>query len=240
MSNVELLSFADEQALARAAADLWLQDVLDAIKSPKPYCTALSGGRIARRFFDAVVEIAKARQASLQQVHFFWGDERCVSPADPESNFGVANELLLAPLGIPKTQIHRVAGERPPQAAAAQAAAELLRIAPANAAGQPIIDLIFLGLGEDGHVASLFPGESAQTQTDQAIYRPVISPKPPPHRVTLGYPAIEAARQVWVLASGAGKQTALRESLTPEGRTSLARVLQFRRSTKIFTDIDFK
>jgi 6-phosphogluconolactonase len=109
---------------------------------------------------------------------------------------------------------------------------------PANPAGQPVLDLIFLGLGEDGHVASLFPGEPEALIADPAVYRTVKnSPKPPPDRVTLGYPAIIAAHQVWMLASGAGKEVALRQSLLGDARTSFGRVLQRRDHTRVYTDI---
>ena len=101
-----------------------------------------------------------------------------------------------------------------------------------------MLDLIFLGMGEDGHVASLFPGESESARTNPAVYRAIRnSPKPPPTRVTLGYPAIAAAREVWVLASGGGKEAALRESLKPDGQTPLSRVLQTHPKPKVFTDI---
>ena len=122
---------------------------------------------------------------------------------DQESNFRLANELLFAPLKISENQIHRIRGELPPEAAAAQAASEISAITPLNKSGQPVLDLIFLGMGEDGHVASLFPGENEAAGSDNAVYRAVKnSPKPPPNRVTLGYAAIVAARQVWVLVSG--------------------------------------
>jgi len=237
MNNVELLSFRDDRALAESAADQWLKGLEAAAQAPTPYCVALSGGRIARRFFDAVTSRVKIRPVPLTTVHFFWGDERCVPPTDPESNFGIAHEFLLRPLGIPEDRIHRVRGEELPEPAAAQAEAELRGIAPPDAAGQPILDLIFLGMGEDGHVASLFPGESEEVMADQRVYRPVMASKPPPQRITLGYSAVAAAKQTWVLASGRGKENVLRESLGPAGRTPLARVLKLRHRTRIFTDL---
>jgi 6-phosphogluconolactonase len=141
-------------------------------------------------------------------------------------------------LGIVADRIHRIRGEASPEEAAQHAEAELCRIAPLNGDGQPVLDLIFLGMGEDGHVASLFPGEPETALSDKAVYRVVRnSPKPPPVRITLGYATIAAARQVWVLASGAGKETALRESLKPEGQTPLARVLRSCPQAKVFTDL---
>jgi 6-phosphogluconolactonase len=244
MKNFELISFATDDELARAVADRWLDEIETANRAGQARCVALSGGRIARKLFASVVELATVRNfgdgdtPSLPaNVHFFWADERCVPPDDAESNFRLANELLFAPLKISEGQIHRIRGELPPEAAAAQATSELLRFAPSNAGGQPVLDLIFLGMGEDGHVASLFPGESEAASSDCAVYRAVKnSPKPPPNRVTLGYSAIAAARKVWVLVSGAGKKAALRASLDLNGCTPLARVTKFRTQTGIFSD----
>ena len=278
-SNFELISFANADELARAAARAWLDEIAAANRAGKTHCVALSGGRIAQKFFASVVEQAKARKIgdgdtpSLPaNAHFFWADERCVPPDDAESNFKLANELLFLPLKIPKNQIHRIHGELPPDKAAELATAEIRRVTLSSPsppqkeerAGvrrpivsnsnplpptlsplgrgegvdfQPILDLIFLGMGKDGHVASLFPGESEMAAASKAVYRAVKnSPKPPQNRVTLGYAAIAAARQVWVLVSGTGKETALREALCSKGRTPLARVTQFRTHTKIFSD----
>jgi 6-phosphogluconolactonase len=109
--------------------------------------------------------------------------------------------------------------------------------APPDAEGRPALDLVLLGMGEDGHVASLFPDAAPEVVRSQAFYLPVVGPKPPPRRLSLSYRAIAAARQVWVLASGPGKEEALRESLSPQGRTPLGRVLQSRPRTLILTDI---
>lgn len=192
---------------------------------------ALSGGRITLKFFAAVIELAKVQGVSLENVHFFWADERCVPPTDSESTFAAANEHFFQPLGIAPDKIHRIPGELPPAKAAELAATELARFCPH-------LDLIFLGMGEDGHVASLFPGEPEATRANPAVFRAVTnSPKPPPNRVTLGYRSIAAAKQVWVLASGKGKEAALAESLSATGKTPLARVLQSRAHSKVFTDI---
>jgi 6-phosphogluconolactonase len=192
--------------------------------------------------FSAFSNLAAGRNGLLATVHFFWGDERCVPPTDPESNFRLAWERLLQPLAVPEARIHRIRGEESPEAAAAGAAEELLRLAPGNGYGQPVLDLLFLGMGEDGHVASLFPAEPMAMISDRAVYRPVMATKPPPRRITLGYQAIAAAREVWVLASGTGKESALKASLAASGQTPLARVLQLRQQpstpTRNFTDIE--
>jgi 6-phosphogluconolactonase len=233
----EVVSFATPQELAQAAAADWLKELEKRRTADQPYAVALSGGRIAGRFFDAVAAGAKARTSLFNLVHCFWGDERCVPPTDPESNFALARDHLLAPLGIPEHQIHRVQGETPPELAAAAAEAELRQLTPVDAGGQPVLDLVFLGLGEDGHVASLFSGEDEQALSNPAVFRPVIGPKPPPRRITLGYPAIAAARQVWVLASGEGKKDAFHRSFAPAAQTPFARVLRLRSKTRIYSDI---
>ncbi len=238
MKNFELIPFKSADELARTAALAWLDELAATNRAAKSQSVALSGGRIAQKFFAAVTEQAMARAISFRNVDFFWADERCVPPTDAESNFRVAREFLLAPLKIRAHRIHRIRGEDSPQAAAAAAGAELSSIAPLNELRQPVLDLIFLGLGEDGHVASLFPGEPEDRVVSPAVYRAIDqSPKPPPRRVTLGYPAITAARQVWMLASGTGKETALQESLAAGGRTPFARVLGNRGQTRIFSDI---
>jgi 6-phosphogluconolactonase len=237
MPNHELVSFATDDALAGAVADRWLDELAARANDPAPYCVALSGGRIAKKFFAAVAGRAPIRGVSFGHVHFFWADERCVPANDPESNFGLARAHLLDPLAISPDKIHRVRGEIVPQWAAAEAEAEICRIAPMNGAGQPVVDLIFLGMGEDGHVASLFPAALEEAIRSKSVYRPVVASKPPPQRITLNLAALAAARKVWVLVSGSGKENALSESLEAEGKTPLALVLQARGRTTIFTDL---
>jgi 6-phosphogluconolactonase len=238
MANFELISFANADELAARAANAWLGEIESANRAGKPHCVALSGGRIAQKFFAATVEQTKARKISFECAHFFWADERCVPPTDPESNFRLASVLLFAPLKIPASQIHRIRGEEPPEAAVKTAVAELRRIALPDKNGQPVLDLIFLGMGEDGHVASLFPSATPEILNCTSPFLAIEnSPKPPPRRISLSYAVIAAAEQVWVLVSGAGKEAALRESLMSGGQTPLARVVQSRSHVKIFSDI---
>jgi 6-phosphogluconolactonase len=238
VQNFELISFGDAQGLAELAASNFLKAVLSANPSGTASQTvALSGGRISRAFFSTVEAWARKERKIFANVHFFWADERCVPPDDEESNFRVARELLLAPLGIADDHIHRIRGESAPEEAAVAAEAEICRIAPLTGDGQPELDLVLLGMGEDGHVASLFPGEPEPVMESPLVYRTVTAAKPPPRRVTIGYAAIAAARQVWVLASGQGKEEALHNSLDPSGITPLARVIRSRPRTRIFTDI---
>lgn len=239
MQNYELISFPDNpDALALAAAGAWLDEIEIANRAGTIHSVALSGGRITQKFFTDTVEQAQARAVSFSNIHFFWADERCVPPTDPDSNFKMANELLFAPLKIAENQIHRLRGEIAPAEAAKIAESELRKIATSEKNGQPVLDLILLGMGEDGHVASLFPGASVNI-LDETVPFLVIenSPKPPPTRLSLSYAAIAAAKKVWVLASGSGKAAAFHESLDTKGKTPLARVIQSHPSVKIFTDI---
>lgn len=241
MTNFELFSFAGADALARAAAIAWLDEIGSANRAGKPHCVALSGGRIMQRCFTATVELAGQRHVSFANVHFFWADERCVPPTDPDSNFKLANELLLLPLKIAAKNIHRLRGEDSPAAAVSQAEAELGRTVPNTPGHRPVLDLVLLSMGEDGHIASLFPNADPKSLKSRAPFLPMEnSPKPPPRRISLSYTAIADARQVWAMVSGAGKEAAFRESIEPAGQTPLARVIQSRPAqspVKVFTDL---
>jgi 6-phosphogluconolactonase len=236
MQKYDLLSFNDDQELTQAVAQRWLQR-LDVAGGRGPFLVALSGGRIARGFFSSVAELGKSKSKIFDPVHFFWADERCVPPTDPESNYRVSHELLFIPLGIGLNRIHRIRGEEVPEIAAKEAERELLRVALIGSNGLPVFDITFLGMGEDGHVASLFPEEMGTISDNEPVYRAVRASKPPPERITLGYNVVTAAKEVWVLASGPGKEEALRKSLAIGASTPLGRVIDQRAETSIFTDI---
>jgi 6-phosphogluconolactonase len=238
MKNFELISFPNADELALRVASLWLDEIESTSRAGKSHCVALSGGRIAQKFFASVVEQNKTRKISFKCVHFFWADERCVPPTDPESNFKMANNLLFGPLKISENQIHRLRGEELPEAAVKIAEGELCQFAPQNKDGVPVLDLIFLGIGEDGHVASLFQNAMTGLANRKDFFLFVNdSPKPPPRRITVNVNVIAAAKAVWILASGNGKEFALKDALNTEGKTPAARVIQSRAKTKIFTDI---
>jgi len=234
---VKLLRFPNAATLAADAANAWIHVVTQAGQEGKPHFVALSGGRIVRDFYKNVVDDARARKTDFAHVQFFWGDERCVPPTNPESNFGVAQTLLFEPLAIRASQIHRIHGEDSPADAVRRMNSDVLGLLPQNASGQPIFDLIFLGLGEDAHVASLFPTAPVEVVEATGPFLSVVGPKPPPQRITMSYRTIAAAREVWVLISGAGKVKALSDSLAPNSLTPLGGVIGGRASTRIYTDI---
>jgi 6-phosphogluconolactonase len=235
-SSFKVKAFQDDQALAAAAAQDWLTLLQ---MSDGPYAVALSGGRIARNFFAAVADLAMAAGAPLANVRFFFADERCVEPTDPESNFRLARETLFGPLGISPNKIHRLKGEWLPMAALSEAIHDLKHEVRSNRAGVPVLDMIFLGMGEDGHTASLMPNAPPNVLESQEPYVHVCnSPKPPPDRLSLTFPVLAAAKNVWALVAGAGKAEALRATLAPGGTTPLARVLRSRAKTLIYTDLN--
>lgn len=236
----QLHPFATPDALAEAAARFF-DEALARRRDPEaPWCVALSGGRIAGPFYEAVVARLRSGPERLRGVHFFFADERWVPLDHPDSNYRLARERLFDPLEAPQSARHALAGGPDREFSAAQAQAELVRLAPSGAAAQPVLELAVLGMGEDGHVASLFPDAPPAVVESRAVYLPVEGPKPPPERITLTYAVLAVAKRVLVLVSGAGKAAALRESLSPEGRTPLARLLRLRakETTVLLTDVD--
>jgi 6-phosphogluconolactonase len=237
MNRSELIPFPDTETLVQQVAGRWLDAVDAAAASGKPFHVALSGGRVAGRFMAAAHILGTARGTRWDNVHFHWGDERCVPPDHADSNYKLAQSALLDPAGIDAARRHRLRGELLPEEAAHLAEVELARVTGTVSGNVPVLDLVFLGMGEDGHVASLFPGapESVVTSTRWVI--PVIGPKPPPQRLSLTFQVLAAAKEVWVLASGAGKEEALQESLRIGGNTPLAHLLSLRSHTRIMTDL---
>ncbi len=225
MGKVDLLRFESADALAQAAATAWL----NSLPAAGPHFAAFSGGRIAATFFDAITSEVRARNTTLARVDFFWADERCVPPNDPESNYGLMCSRLLAPLKVPQDRVHRIKGEVEPAAAAREASAEFASVV------RPVLDFVFLGMGEDGHIASIFPGDAMEESATE-FYRPVVASKPPPRRITLAMHTMVAARNACVLASGSGKEEALRKSLGGAS-TPLGQLLQRRGFTWIFTNV---
>jgi 6-phosphogluconolactonase len=197
-----------------------------------PFGLALSGGRIARTFYEAICVVAKTED--FESVHFFWADERCVPALDPENNYATARQYLFEPLRIPEETIHRIRGEVDPKYAVEEAEAELCRLMPLTETGQPILDVVILGMGEDGHVASLFPAEPLEMVEDARVYRKVTATKPPTDRITLGYQPIIVAKEVWVLASGRAKAEALDRVRRGDEALPLGRVIARRTGTIVY------
>src|SRR4051812_18825865 len=208
--NVELKRFGSDIELANAAAVEWLSQ----LELSRTRSVALSGGRIAKTFFQLTATRGQKKLELFRNVEFFWADERCLEPTDPESNFYLADLHLLQPLQISSAKVHRLYGELDADTAVANAITTIARVVPSNGRNLPALDLVILGMGEDGHVASLFPNTPKEIASPQTPFVHFWnSPNPPLNRLSLSYAMLVAARDVWVLATGKGKEQALTESL---------------------------
>jgi 6-phosphogluconolactonase len=198
---------------------------------------ALSGGTTPGRTY----ELLGAMPEQLEGVEVWFADERCVGPRDEESNYRLAVETLLAGGAVAPERVHRMVGELGPDEGARLYTEELVRgVAGADAhdAGSvPVLDVILLGIGPDGHVASLFPGAATLDAGEQAVCLGVSdSPKPPPERITLSLAVLRAARECVLIASGASKADALAAALGEPTRHVPASLLRRERLTVIADD----
>jgi 6-phosphogluconolactonase len=182
---------------------------------------ALSGGKTPRAVHEELVK--RAGEIPWERVQITFGDERCVPPDDAESNYRMARETLLEPVRIPEGNVFRIRGEIDPADAARDYEAHLAAVAARLGEARYVHDLILLGLGEDGHTASLFPGSPALAETVRNVI-PAIGPKPPPQRVTMTFPLINAARHVAFLAEGAAKLPLVEEIIAGRSTAPAAAV----------------
>lgn len=190
----------DSDELARVSAQ-WIADRLrDAVDAGKKRASiALAGGTTPREVHEALTK----ENVPWDAVHVYFGDERCVPPDHPDSNYRMAKESLLNRVPIAPENIHRPHAENGDRDGAARAYEEEL---------PDSLDVLVLGIGEDGHTASLFPGSTALAE-ERRRYVPVVGPKPPPERLTITPVVIAAANAVIVLAKGEGKAQAVARAL---------------------------
>lgn len=199
-SRVE--TFDSTELLAVRAAELFLSAARRAIEQQGRFSVALSGGGSPVPLFRRLAVQAADSGVDWTKVHIFWADERCVPPDHPDSNFRLAHDTLLSLLPAPGASIHRIQGELPPEDGAKAYRADLRTFF--SASPLPEFDQIWLGVGEDGHTASLFPGnDQPGSSSDSAIAVYVDSITS--HRITLTLPAINNARQVFFIATGNAK-----------------------------------
>ncbi len=209
--------FPDADACATAAASLFLQLSLEAAEARRPFRVALSGGSTPKRLY-AILSAAPFRdQVPWAKIHFFFSDERHVAPDHPDSNFGTARDGLFGKVPIPAANIHRVLAERPEATEAATLYQNAIAASFAGADGHeavPRFDLVFLGMGPDGHTASLFPGTEALRETSRWVAANRV-PKLNTDRITFTYPLINAAARVLLLITGADKAERIGEIFGP-------------------------
>jgi 6-phosphogluconolactonase len=206
----DLLILPDTDALAEEAAQRIVKAAQKAIQESGHFSLALSGGSTPQQLYRLLATKPYSEQIEWAKVHLFWGDERCVQPDHPASNYRMAREALLAHVPISAEQIHRIYGEDDPSKAA-QAYETVLRTFFGEEL--PCMDLILLGMGNDGHTASLFPHSAAlDAPLDRSVVENLI-PTQQAWRITLTAHAINAARQVIFLVSGSEKAERLQQVL---------------------------
>ena len=197
----------------RAAAGEMVEISTTAVAARGRFSVALSGGETPRGLLALLASEQYRGRIAWDRTHVFWADERCVPPDHKDSNYRLATELLLSKVPLPTANIHRIHGEEPPSIAADRYQEELASFFGDIAS---TFDLIILGMGADGHTASLFPGASTLGETKRLTV-----PVPPSGmghaRVTLTFPAINRARNVLFLVAGEPKAQRVREVLEGEG-----------------------
>jgi len=186
----------------------------EATKSERPYHVALSGGSTPLAIFNQLREVTSPGDWS--NVHLYWGDERCVGPDHAESNFGNASRHLFEPMGLPGRQIHRIMGEEPPEDEAIRYGEHLMDQLPLKN-GMPVFDWIWLGLGNDGHTASIFP-DQIQLMNASAPCAVAIHPVTGQKRITVTGNLINAARRVSFIVTGESKSAIVNQIVMKEGR----------------------
>jgi 6-phosphogluconolactonase len=203
----ELTVFPDFEAAAAYAAAEITRAVEEALADRGAAHLCLAGGETPRRAYELLGPLVR----EWSTVELWYGDERCVEPTDPSSNHRLVASSLLGSIPGPPPVEHRIEGERGAGPAARGYEALLReRVPPAEEGGPPAFDFALLGLGEDGHTASLFPGLPEVDDDSGWLCLPVLdAPKPPPERVTLSLPVLRAARRCVVLAVGAAKASAV-------------------------------
>jgi 6-phosphogluconolactonase len=202
---MRLTTMGSADAVATKSAELLAALIADALERRDVAHVALTGGSTAGAVYERLAPLLP----SWNGVHLWWGDERCVPPTHEDANYAIAVATLIEPAGIPSGQVHRMRGELGPEEGARAYEAELGRHLAGGEAGPPAFDVVDLGLGPDGHVASLFPRHRALDVEDRLAVGIDDAPKPPPERITLTLPVLRTAHRCLIHTTGDGKRDAV-------------------------------
>lgn len=213
----------DGDALAHTAAQEFHRLSEAAVQGRGRFSVALSGGNTPRTVYSLLA--SEHKQLPWDRIHIFFGDERHVPPDHPDSNFRMASESLLSKVPIPEKNVHRIRAELEADAAAEEYEQELRDFFHLTDHDWPRFDLIFLGIGEDGHTASLFPGSKALTEAARRVAANWVE-KFQAFRITLTFPVLNHAAEVLFMVSGASKAQILSEVLRPGNRKYPAQNVQ--------------
>jgi len=199
--------YPDIATLSHDAAQHIVRIANESIATYGRFTMALSGGTTPRKTYELLGSEPYSRQINWTLVHIFWGDERSVPPESPDSNYRMAHEILLSKIPVPAVQVHRMLANEPDRDVASQEYVEDMQRVFATD-DIPSFDLIQLGMGPEGHTASLFPHQEALHE-ERRLVMPVSVPKPPPDRLTFTPPLLNAARNILFLVTGSDKADAL-------------------------------
>ena len=211
MSEPQLIILNDAAELYVRAAEETAHIAGESVCTHGEFTLCLSGGSTPAATYDLLATRFNL-SVDWKEVQFFWGDERCVPPSDPESNFAMANRTMLAKLTLRSDQVHRMRGEDEPASAAAAYEVELRRHFGLGDGEFPRFDLVMLGLGDNRHTASLFPGDPAIHETQRMVVAVDVDAEPR-RRLTFTPPVINNAQRVMFLAAGQGKAAAVKDIL---------------------------
>lgn len=210
MNTLPILHVVENAAdLVSNAAKFVVSQARDAVAKRGRFVIALAGGGTPKPVYERLAQPEIAREIDWEKTHVFFGDERCVPPTDEQSNFRMAREALLERVPLPESNIHRMLGEIDAEAAALAYEQELKRLYRCE---RPTIDLVLLGIGADGHTASLFPGTAAVRERERLVAGQYVD-KLGAWRVTMTPVLLDAAREILFLVEGTGKAAVLHEIL---------------------------
>ncbi|WP_020568779.1 6-phosphogluconolactonase [Neolewinella persica] len=213
MTTPDLHVFVDGPAVARAFADHLVKMLNE--KKTGPFFWALSGGSTPKLLFKLLAEEYR-NKVDWERIHFFWGDERCVPHDDPESNYGEVMRLLFDHVPVVHSQVHAVNTSLDPEAAAAAYGDLMTQLMPTTPEGWPILDLNMLGMGGDGHTASIFPSNMEELLTDPRVCAVAVHPDSGQKRVTMTGPVLNASDEVVFLITGNSKTQRVAQIINEE------------------------
>ncbi len=202
----------DARELNQKAAEQFVALANEPSASSGRFTVALSGGSTPRTLYSLLATPGFADRIPWPKVHLFWGDERCVPPEHIDSNYRMAHEFLISRVPIPAANVHRMRGEIEPGVAAAEYERMLKEFFSLSEGVPPRFDLILLGLGDDGHTASLFPGSAVLEERERFVAAPYVE-KFQTHRLTLTLPALNHGADVVFLVAGQSKAAIVKEIL---------------------------
>ncbi len=212
--QIEIKIYDDRQSLSASAAERWLSLYRESIAKHGVFHVALAGGSTPRQLYQLLTRPDISQQVEWQRVHIYFGDERAVPPDHPDSNFRMAKEALLDHVPIPRANIYRIETERGDMREAALHYEQLLvNNLPETEEGVPQFDLVLLGIGPDGHTASLFPDTDILQQQERYVDAVYVKQKST-WRVSITFPVINHARHVLFLVAGADKQAVVQQILS--------------------------